>query len=60
VSSVIGRLHIPQDAIEPRLLGSGCTTNCKKLKAVASEAATKASFEADFVKVTDMKAHHGL
>lgn len=37
-----------------KILGSGCA-NCKKLEAVAREAATAAQVEADFVKVTDMK-----
>jgi small redox-active disulfide protein 2 len=34
-----------------KILGSGCA-NCKKLEAVAREA----GLEAEFVKVTDMKA----
>jgi small redox-active disulfide protein 2 len=38
-----------------KILGSGCA-NCKKLEAVAREAATSAGLEAEFVKVTDMKA----
>ena len=38
-----------------KILGSGCA-NCKKLEAVAREAATNAAIAADFVKVTDMKA----
>ena len=38
-----------------KILGSGCA-NCKKLEAVAREAATSAGVEAEFVKVTDMKA----
>ena len=38
-----------------KILGSGCA-NCKKLEAVAREAATIANLQADFVKVTDMKA----
>ncbi len=38
-----------------KILGSGCA-NCKKLEAVARDAATKAGLEADFEKVTDMKA----
>ncbi len=38
-----------------KILGAGCA-NCKKLEAVAREAATHASLEADFVKVTDMQA----
>jgi hypothetical protein len=38
-----------------KILGSGCA-NCKKLEAVAREAATSAGVEAEFIKVTDMKA----
>jgi small redox-active disulfide protein 2 len=38
-----------------KILGSGCA-NCKKLEAVAREAATASGLEAEFVKVTDMKA----
>ncbi len=38
-----------------KILGSGCV-NCKKLEAVARDAATTAGLEADFEKVTDMKA----
>ena len=38
-----------------KVLGTGCA-NCKKLEAVAREAATSAGIEAEFVKVTDMKA----
>lgn len=38
-----------------KILGSGCA-NCKKLEAVAREAARAAGIEADFVKVTDMQA----
>lgn len=38
-----------------KILGSGCA-NCKKLEAVAREAATAAGLEAEFVKVTDMKS----
>ena len=38
-----------------KILGSGCA-NCKKLEVVAREAATSAGIEAEFVKVTDMKA----
>jgi small redox-active disulfide protein 2 len=38
-----------------KILGSGCA-NCKKLEAVARAAAASASLEAEFVKVTDMKA----
>ncbi|EGK70079.1 Redox-active disulfide protein 2 [Methyloversatilis universalis FAM5] len=37
-----------------KILGSGCA-NCRKLEAVAREAADKAGIEAEFVKVTDMK-----
>lgn len=37
-----------------KILGSGCA-NCKKLEAVAREAASAAGIEADFVKVTDLK-----
>jgi Thioredoxin domain len=37
-----------------KILGSGCA-NCKKLEAVAREAATAAQLEAEFVKVTDMQ-----
>lgn len=38
-----------------KILGSGCP-NCKKLEAVAREAAASAGLEAEFIKVTDMKA----
>ena len=38
-----------------KILGSGCA-NCKKLEAVAREAASSAGIQAEFVKVTDMKA----
>lgn len=41
-----------------KILGSGCA-NCRKLEAVAREAATTAGVEADIVKVTDMKAIMG-
>lgn len=37
-----------------KILGSGCA-NCKKLEAVAREAAKNAHLEAEFIKVTDMK-----
>ena len=37
-----------------KILGPGCA-NCRKLEAVAREAATQAGIEAQFVKVTDMK-----
>jgi small redox-active disulfide protein 2 len=36
-----------------KILGSGCA-NCKKLEAVAREAASEAGITAEFVKVTDM------
>jgi small redox-active disulfide protein 2 len=38
-----------------KILGSGCA-NCRKLEAVAREAAASAGIEAEFLKVTDMKA----
>ena len=38
-----------------KILGSGCA-NCKKLEAVVREAASSASLEAQFVKVTDINA----
>ena len=38
-----------------KILGSGCA-NCRKLEAVAREAAAIAGVEAEFIKVTDMKA----
>lgn len=37
-----------------KILGSGCA-NCRKLEAVAREAATAAQLEAEFIKVTDMQ-----
>ncbi len=37
-----------------KILGSGCA-NCRKLEAVAREAATIAGIAAEFSKVTDMK-----
>lgn len=37
-----------------KILGSG-GANCKKLEAVAREAATAAQLEAEFIKVTDMR-----
>lgn len=37
-----------------KILGSGCA-NCKKLEAVAREAATASHVEAEFLKVTDMQ-----
>lgn len=36
-----------------KILGSGCA-NCRKLEAVAREAAVAAGVEAEFVKVTDL------
>jgi len=41
-----------------KILGSGCA-NCRKPEAVAREAAASAGLEAEFVKVTDMKAIMG-
>ena len=38
-----------------KILGSGCA-NCRKLEAVARQAATNAGIDAEFIKVTDMKA----
>ena len=38
-----------------KILGSGCA-NCRKLEAVARDAAASAGIEAEFIKVTDMKA----
>ena len=37
-----------------KILGSGCA-NCKKLEAVAREAASRSNLPAEFVKVTEMK-----
>ncbi len=37
-----------------KILGSGCA-NCRRLEAMAREAAAGAGVEADFVKVTDMR-----
>lgn len=37
-----------------KILGSGCA-NCRKLEAVAREAATAAQLEAEFIKVTDVQ-----
>lgn len=37
-----------------KILGSGCA-NCKKLEAVAREAASASHIEAEFIKVTDMQ-----
>ena len=36
-----------------KILGSGCA-NCKKLEAVAREAASRANLPIEFVKVTEM------
>jgi small redox-active disulfide protein 2 len=38
-----------------KILGSGCA-NCRKLEAVSREAAASAGLEAEFIKVTDMRA----
>jgi small redox-active disulfide protein 2 len=38
-----------------KILGPGCA-NCRKLEAVAREAAASAGVDAEFVKVSDMKA----
>ena len=38
-----------------KILGPGCA-NCRKLEAVAREAAASAGIDAEFVKVTDMQA----
>lgn len=38
-----------------KILGPGCA-NCRKLEAVARAAAADAGVEAEFLKVTDMKA----
>ena len=38
-----------------KILGSGCA-NCKKLEAVAREAAANIGVEAEFIKVTDINA----
>lgn len=37
-----------------KILGSGCA-NCKKLEAVARDAAAQAGVSAEFIKVTDMR-----
>ncbi|SEQ24910.1 thioredoxin family protein [Giesbergeria anulus] len=37
-----------------KILGSGCA-NCRKLEAVAREAATEAGVQAEFFKITDMQ-----
>jgi small redox-active disulfide protein 2 len=37
-----------------KILGPGCA-NCKKLEAVAREAASRANIPAEFVKVTELK-----
>jgi small redox-active disulfide protein 2 len=41
-----------------KILGPGCA-NCRKLEAVAREAAASAGVQVEFVKVTDMKAIMG-
>ena len=41
-----------------KILGPGCA-NCRKLEAMAREAAASAGVQAEFVKVTDMKAIMG-
>lgn len=38
-----------------KILGPGCS-NCKKLEAVSREAAASAGVQAEFLKITDMKA----
>ena len=38
-----------------KILGPGCA-NCRKLEALARDAATAAGVDADFEKVTDMQA----
>ena len=38
-----------------KILGPGCA-NCRKLEAVSREAASSAGLEAEFEKVSDMKA----
>jgi small redox-active disulfide protein 2 len=38
-----------------KILGPGCA-NCRKLEAVAREAAASAGVQAEFVKVSDMKS----
>jgi small redox-active disulfide protein 2 len=38
-----------------KILGSGCA-NCRKLEAVARDAAAASGIEADFEKVTDIRA----
>lgn len=40
--------------ITVKILGSGCA-NCRKLEAVARQAASTAGIDAEFIKVTDMK-----
>ncbi|MCU0937763.1 MAG: thioredoxin family protein [Burkholderiaceae bacterium] len=41
-----------------KILGPGCA-NCRKLEAMAREAAASAGVQAEFVKVTDMKTIMG-
>lgn len=38
-----------------KILGPGCA-NCRKLEATAREAVAEAGIEAEFVKISDMKA----
>lgn len=38
-----------------KILGSGCA-NCRKLEDIARQAAKNAGIDAEFIKVTDMKA----
>jgi small redox-active disulfide protein 2 len=40
--------------VNMKILGPGCA-NCRKLEAVAREAAAAANVQAEFVKVSDMK-----
>ncbi len=40
--------------VNVKILGPGCA-NCRKLEAVAREAASAANVSAEFVKVSDMK-----
>lgn len=41
--------------LQVKIIGSGCA-NCKKLEAVTRAAATAAGIDAEFIKVTDVKA----
>ena len=38
-----------------KIIGPGCA-NCRKLEAIARQAASSANFNAEFVKVSDMKS----